>query len=123
MSEKQVQRQGVSAFRHELERRRGAQLCTPLFIGRPSPPDPGSNRDEGADETSKVDLIYLDSGDPTCITLTHLFQRDNGSILRRQVDVKKLAAVLSMYSLRFETAICCMIGGWEVITGIILECS
>ena len=28
-----------------------------------------------------------------------------------QVDVKKLAAVLSMYALRFDTAICCIIGG------------
>ncbi|CAM9192989.1 unnamed protein product [Ascophyllum nodosum] len=37
-----------------------------------------------------------------------------------KVDVKKLAAVLSMYSLRFETAICCMIGGYSLVLHVIL---
>ncbi|CAM9473612.1 unnamed protein product, partial [Laminaria digitata] len=37
------------------------------------------------------------------------------------VDVKKLAAVLSMYALRFDTAICCIIGGYSLVLHVILS--
>ncbi|CAM9361929.1 unnamed protein product [Discosporangium mesarthrocarpum] len=37
-----------------------------------------------------------------------------------KVDVKKLAAVLSVYSLRFDKAICCIIGGYSLVLHVIL---
>ncbi|CAM9340365.1 unnamed protein product, partial [Choristocarpus tenellus] len=38
-----------------------------------------------------------------------------------KVDVKKLASVLSMYALRFEKAICCIIGGYSLVLHVILS--
>ncbi|CBJ30733.1 conserved unknown protein [Ectocarpus siliculosus] len=58
--------------------------------------------------------------------LTPRFEEMDANTCRKnmssvKVDVKKLAAVMSMYALRFDTAICCIIGGYSLVLHVILS--